>query len=229
MHTYIVDGADHLIGPVFFPSTPGFGEQLPSNAIQFATKLAKPLDGRVWALVEGQPQQIADYRGTVFSTETGAAVKHTALGELPPGLTTEPKPSEHHYWQNGQWVEDLNELYDNRVAEINGSCEQAITSGFTSSALGTLHHYTSKLDDQLNLTGAVLRGLDMPYACRDEQGVKEFRLHTAEQLRQVGDDFTLYKLQLLQHANKLKQQLDLALATGDVEAMALIRWETVQP
>lgn len=112
---------------------------------------------------------------------------------------------------------------------INRAAENAITNGFWSKALGTPHQYSSQLDDQLNLTGAILRGLDMPYACRDEQGVKEFRLHTADQLRQVGDDFTLYKLQLLQHANELKQQLDLALAANDAEAMELITWEAPQP
>lgn len=112
---------------------------------------------------------------------------------------------------------------------INQACEAAITAGFQSDALGAPHQYSSQLDDQLNLTGAILRGLDMPYACRDEQGVKAFRLHTAAQLRQVGDDFTLYKLQLLQHANELKQQLDLALAAGDADAMELIRWKAVQP
>ena len=117
----------------------------------------------------------------------------------------------------------------NRTAAINRACEAAITAGFTSEALGAPHIYSSQLDDQLNLTGAVLRGLDMPYACRDEQGVKEFRLHTADQLRQVGDDFTLYKLQLLQHANALKQQLDAALEAGDLAALESITWEAPQP
>lgn len=126
-------------------------------------------------------------------------------------------------------AELIEQRHKEKVAEVNQACESAITSGFWSDALGERHRYSSQLDDQLNLTGAILRGLDMPYACSDEQGVKAFRLHTAAQLRQVGDDFTLYKLQLLQHANELKQQLDHALATGDTEAMAQIRWEAVQP
>lgn len=121
------------------------------------------------------------------------------------------------------------ELHKSKAREFDTACESAITAGFQSSALGAPHQYSSQLDDQLNLTGAILRGLDMPYACRDEQGAKAFRLHTAAQLRQVGDDFTLYKLQLLQRANELKQQLDLALEAGDAEAMAQIRWEAVQP
>lgn len=125
--------------------------------------------------------------------------------------------------------EALRRTHATQTYQVDKTCEQAITAGFQSAALGAPHHYSSQLDDQLNLTGAILRGLDMPYACRDEQGVKAFRMHTSAQLRQVGDDFTLYKLQLLQHANELKQQLDLALEAGDAEAMALIRWEAVQP
>lgn len=123
----------------------------------------------------------------------------------------------------------IEKLHLSATTAINNACDAAITAGFQSAALGAPHQYSSQLDDQLNLTGAILRGLDMPYACRDEQGAKAFRLHTAEQLRQVGDDFTLYKLQLLQHANELKQQLDLALVADDPDAMALIRWEAVQP
>lgn len=125
-------------------------------------------------------------------------------------------------------IERCERSHASQTSTINLACEAAITAGFQSAALGDPHQYSSQLDDQLNLTGAILRGLDMPYACRYEQGVKAFRLHTAAQLRQVGDDFTLYKLQLLQHANELKQQLDLALAAGDADAMALIRWEAAQ-
>ncbi|KAE9651263.1 hypothetical protein EJD88_19455, partial [Pseudomonas sp. PB105] len=100
----------------------------------------------------------------------------------------------------------------------------AITAGFWSSALGMRHQYSSELNDQLNLTGAVLAGLDTLYACRDEAGVREFRPHTYAQIRQVGDDFTLIKQQLLQKAYALKQQLDDAFNAGDLEALEAVKW-----
>ena len=179
-------------------------------------------DGSAWELV-------ADHRGAVYDTSTGKAGQHAELGELPSGLTVEAPPSGPYRWDGQTWVADLARIHQTRTAGINTACEAAITASFSSEALGSLHTYSSQLDDQLNLTGAILRGLDMPYACRDELGRKEFRLHTAAQLRQVGDDFTLYKLQLLQHANELKQQLGQALANGDAEAMELITWEAPQP
>ncbi|WP_312244411.1 DUF4376 domain-containing protein [Stutzerimonas nitrititolerans] len=229
MYTYIIDNLQILTGPVELPVIPGIGVQLPSNAVDLPAPLPVPSDGSVWALVEGRPQQLEYYPGNYHDTTTGAAVQWDQLGPLPDNLTDVPSPSSYHRWKDGQWRLDPPAVHTFKVRAINQACEAAITAGFTSDALGAPHFYSSQLDDQLNLTGAVLRGLDMPYACRDAQGVKAFRLHTAEQLRQVGDDFTLYKLQLLQHANDLKQQLDAALEAGDLAALEAVTWEAPQP
>lgn len=181
----------------------------------FATWI--PADLRfAFSLDQGEHRLTNDEHQALLAIESaGGALIPDPISGKPMGI---PKaaPSE---------AELLEKRHKEKVGEINQACEAAITSGFWSPALGAPHQYSSQLDDQLNLTGAILRGLDMPYACRDEQGAKAFRLHTAEQLRQVGDDFTLYKLQLLQRANELKQQLDQALAAGDAQAMQAITWE----
>ncbi|MGY2226473.1 DUF4376 domain-containing protein [Pseudomonas gingeri] len=125
-------------------------------------------------------------------------------------------------------TEAIQRVYSATVAQINADCESSITAGFKSAALGAPHLYNSQLDDQLNLTGAILWGKDMLYACLDAQNTKAFRPHTAEQLRQVGNDFTLHKLQLLQLANDLKQQLNQAFQGGDLDAMQRITWTEPQ-
>lgn len=183
-------------------------------------------DGTRWQLIDAKQGL------TAYNTNTGEPLQIQRLGELPAGYTLEvPKPGQ--VWRDGDWVDDVPAvvaaLHQSQTAAINRGCETAITAGFTSAALGAPHTYSSQLDDQLNLTGAILRGLDMPYACRDEQGQKEFRLHTIEQLRHVGDDFSQAKLQLLQRANQLKQLLDAARAAADVDAMAAITWEADLP
>lgn len=127
-----------------------------------------------------------------------------------------------------QTLDEIIARHAAKVREINEACESAITSGFWSSALGTQHRYDSLLQDQLNLTGAVIAGEPSPYPYRDEQGVKIFHTHTAEQLRQVSNDFTLYKFGLLQLANELKEQLDRALDLGDLAALELVTW-SVKP
>lgn len=120
------------------------------------------------------------------------------------------------------------EIYREQTSAVNVACEASITGGFWSAALEVRYQYGSALDDQLNLTGLILAGADNVYPCRDEQGLKEFRQHTAAQLRQVSDDFTVFKLQLLQKAHNLKQQLDQALVAGDLVALKAITWEALQ-
>lgn len=125
-------------------------------------------------------------------------------------------------------TESIDHAYLRITAAINASCELAITAGFESTALGAVHKYSSELDDQINLTGAILQGVDTSYPCLDGQGIKAFRLHTTVQLRQVGDDFTVRKFEYLQRANALKQLLDQALAAGDRQALESVHWEATE-
>lgn len=157
------------------------------------------------------------YVEVIVNPAAGKLRSHDEYGL--PILIDPPQPSASEFAQS---------TYARQISAINSACESAITAGFPSSALGTLHHYASQFDDQLNLTGVILRGFDTLYACRDEQGLKEYRPHTFAQVRQVGDDFTLYKLQLLQKALQLKQLLDLALEQGDVDALEAVTWEPAQ-
>lgn len=81
-------------------------------------------------------------------------------------------------------------------ATILSACQRAIVSGFTSSALGSPHTYGSDMTDQQNLSANVMSSLmpDVgqewftPQLCADEQGVWDYRIHTAAQIQQVGKD-----------------------------------------
>lgn len=229
MFIYLTDNAGVLNGPVELPVIPGIGTQIPANAIELEAELNAPTLGHVWVLGDAQPEQIADHRGTVYRTDSGAALQYFELGDLPEGLTAKPKPSAAYLWWQGEWVRDLTSLHALQVAKINAACMTTITGGFWSSALGSPHQYSSEMDDQLNLTGSVLRDLEMLFACRDQQGAKAFRLHTAAQLRQVSDDFTDYKLLMLLEANRLKQLLDQALLASDQAAIEVVAWKEPQP
>jgi hypothetical protein len=114
----------------------------------------------------------------------------------------------------------LDEVRAGKTAEINAACAASIVGGFTSLALGTLHTYDSALEDQLNLIGAVGLDVDLPYRCADAAGVKEFRPHTAAQLKQVAADGAAIKLAALEKAATLKAQVQAAADAAAVEAVA---------
>lgn len=78
-------------------------------------------DGANWLLV-------ADHRGSVYSTATGAALPHTELGELPPGLTSQQRPSPDHSWSDTAWVLDAALQAANLVALQLSLCQQIDTA-----------------------------------------------------------------------------------------------------
>lgn len=181
-------------------------------------------DGLSWHLIDS-------YLGLVaYNTRTGEPLSIDRLGQLPPGYTLEP-PAPGQIWQDGQWVDDIpaavERRYLERVQEIDASCAQQITGGFSSSVLGDCYSYSTSLDDQINLSGAAALGVDLTYPCSDQTWIKAYRPHTAAQLRQVADDFTRMKLQLLQQAYSLKERLQQARDAKDLDALEEVMWEAV--
>ena len=73
-----------------------------------------------------------------------------------------------------------------KIMGLKDDCTNYIQAGFTSNALGTAHVYDSALpQDQINLVGAKMAGIDMAFTCADGAGYKSQKLHTAAQITQV--------------------------------------------
>lgn len=180
-------------------------------------------NGKCWQLVDS-------YQGlTVYNITTRAPMVIERVGSLPAGYTLEvPGPGQ--IWGDSHWIDDIPAVvelrYSAQLLMVNAACLQEITGGFWSTALGDRYFYDSELEDQLNLTGMILRGLGGVYACRDEFGVKTFLDHSSDQLRQIGDEFTEFKLQRLRKANDLKRALAAARSASDVGALNAVAWET---
>ena len=180
-------------------------------------------NGLRWQLVDS-------YQGlTAYNTTTREALVIERAGALPVGYTLEvPGPGQ--IWGNGHWIDDIPTVlelrYSAQLSAVNKACLQEITGGFWSAALGDRFFYETQIEDQLNLTGMILRGLGGGYVCRDESGAADFRDHSSDQLLQVGNEFTEFKLQRLRKANDLKQALIAALAASDLDAINAALWES---
>lgn len=124
---YLILASGALDGPITLVDVPGIGCQVPDNAIELRAELVAPGAGFTWALVDGEPVLLADHRGEVYSTETGEAQQHDALGDLPDGLTTEPRPSPDHSWNGKAWAFDTELQASNRQTLLIELC-QAIDS-----------------------------------------------------------------------------------------------------
>ncbi|UOG54760.1 hypothetical protein [Leptospira noguchii] len=108
------------------------------------------------------------------------------------------------YTESGGWIIDIDQKRDSLIRLVNSICESKITAGFVSSALGAPHFYNSDRDDQLNLVGLVSLNTSVLHKCTDEDGIKEERKHTFDQIKQVLGDGVARKTFLLQRCASLK-------------------------
>ena len=178
-------------------------------------------NGKVWQLV--------DYLGgiVVYRTDSGEPRTLEGFEPMPSGYTMK-RPEPNQIWKNGKWVDDieavLSALRDKKLQAIASDCAAYIAGGFNSNALGESYHYSSAIDDQINLNGQVLLGLDDVYPCYDVDQVMAFRPHTIKQMQKVSLDLVRFRQAAQQHAETLRQAVATALKDKDLKAMKAITW-----
>lgn len=121
----------------------------------------------------------------------------------------------------------LAQIKSNKVSALANSCASAITSGITSSALGSPYTYGSSMTDQANLSANVLSSVlpNLPAGwttmqmCADSTGLWAYRAHTAAQIQQVGVDAKSAILALLVKKATLEAQVNAATDAATVNAI----------
>lgn len=114
-----------------------------------------------------------------------------------------------------------------QIGIITQACAAAITSGFTSSALGSAHTYPSGLTDQANLAANVVSSLlpglpstwTTPQLCQDASGVWAYVAHTAAQIQQVGGDGKAAILGYLTKKASLQAEIEACTTVSVVQAV----------
>ncbi|MBU9380630.1 DUF4376 domain-containing protein [Burkholderia gladioli] len=114
-----------------------------------------------------------------------------------------------------------------QMAAITAACANAITAGFTSSALGAEHTYPASITDQQNLTASVLASIypglaanwTTPFWCADASGAWAYVEHTAAQIQQVGQDGKAAILAALTKKQQLTEQVAAATTLAAIQAV----------
>lgn len=231
MLTKTVYQTNHLglyVGPVIADESPLEPSVflMPGGCVEVAPPEAPENKIQHW---NGKRWQLLDYFNglIVYNTSTREPLTLSGVGPIPHGYTVlRPQPGQ--VWKDGRWVDDLDtvlaRLYPQKLEMINSSCASLIESGFTAQGL----RYDSTMEDQLNLTGLILSGLDAPYPCYDGESQKTYREHTADQLYAVGLQLLKHKQTALQRADQLKRELAKALTDKDLPKMQAIEWSVPQ-
>lgn len=176
----------------------------------------------------GAAWQLVDFFGgvVVYSTDTGEPRTLEGFEPVPAGYTMK-KPGPNQIWKNGEWVDDIDAvlaaLQAKKLQLIGADCAAYLAGGFNSSALGEVYRYSSAIDDQVNLNGQVLLGMDDAYPCYDAE-VLAFRPHTIAQLQKVSHDLVRFKQAGQVHAETLRQAVAKAVKDKNLKALKAISW-----
>ncbi|MDI7224669.1 hypothetical protein [Leptospira santarosai] len=172
----------------------------------------------------------------VYNKTTGSErTLHNWEDEIDPGTETDLEPLKDEdglllphqvYTENYGWIIDVVKKKDSLIKLVNSICEKKITAGFSSDALGAPYFYVSDRDDQLNLVDLVSLNASVLYKCTDKNGIKEYRNHTVDQIKQVLNDGVIRKTFLLQKCASLKAAIQAANAIKDLDKIDITSgWE----
>lgn len=146
-----------------------------------------------------------------FSPSTGACYDNTSKSYVIPGDAVEITAAQHLSLiaaQNSGRVLQLSsagvpeavdrvatlaEAQATQTATLRAACAAAITSGFSSSALGAAHAYPSAETDQRNLFSAAASTVASSLWCKDASGAWSFVTHTQAQAQAVLADFNVMR------------------------------------
>jgi len=129
------------------------------------------------------------------------------------------------------WMDSvsLEQLRADKAKAISAACRVHIERGFECAALGEVYLYPANPQDQANLvasvTDSLLAGGDpdwrTPFWCANPTGEQwEFRLHTVDQIQQVGREGKAAILAAMQKNEVLQRQIAVATA----EELETITW-----
>ena len=223
MNYYSIDKYNTLT-PVTLIKVPGMKLANQPNIFIYPQKL--PIKkGFGWKLVNGEPIQLIDKRGTLYSKVAGEAIDWQELGEIPDGYTP-IKPEAGQIWSGHGWQYStdyqLNAAYETKLADINNLYADK-SKYFYSNVTGKTYRYSTDNEAQLNLTGLVLAGVNSPYICYDGDQ-RLFIEHTAEQLKQLGLAITAYKAELIGTQAQLLTTLSNLKEANNIQAIEALAW-----
>lgn len=114
---------------------------------------------------------------------------------------------------------------ESKITALSAACRATIKEGFESKVLGQLHRYPSNETDQLNLASSLadslLPGLaadwSTPFWCANQTDDWAMRMHTAEQIQQLGREAKARIVSLMQRNALLAEQVQQASSKAEVD------------
>ena len=184
---------------------------------EYQEALQAMLEGKKITIRDGMLRFLSSGKKTVYNTQDGTELEIPENEDVPDGYTEVKRPSELYYWQNGEWILDIEQLKAKKIAEFADARWREETAGF----IYNEHEFHSDRESQDRFFQAYMASLNDPsfaVTWKTKDGWLEM---TASDFITLYNEFQTFLQGLYQKEKALQEQVEAATTIEELEA---VKW-----
>ncbi len=184
---------------------------------EYKDALKAMLEGRKVAIRNGELRLLSLQKKTIYNTQDGSELEIPENEDIPDGYTEIKCPGELYYWQDGEWVLDIEKYKTNKIAELADARWREETGGYFYNG----HEFHSDRESQDRFFQAYIASLNNPdfsTVWKTKNGWLEM---TASDFVTLYNEFQAFLQGLYMEEKKLHEQVKKAAKIEELEA---VKW-----
>jgi len=184
---------------------------------EYQNALEAMLEGKKIAIRNGMLRFLSSEKKTVYNTQDGSKLEIPENEDIPNGYTEIEYPGELYYWQNGEWVLDIEKYKAKKIVELADARWREEVGGYMYKG----HEFHSDRESQDRFFQAYMASLsdsNFTVTWKTKNGWLEM---TASDFITLYNEFYVFLQNLYQKEKNLQEQIEAATTIEELEA---IQW-----
>ena len=186
---------------------------------EYQEALQAMLEGKKITIRDGMLRFLSSEKKTVYNTQDGTELEIPENEDVPDGYTEVKRPSELYYWQDGEWILDIEQLKAKKIAELADARWREEVEGYMYNG----HEFHSDRESQDRFFQAYMASLSDPNFTATWKTKDGWLEMNAEDFVELYNNFWEFLQGLYQKEKALQEQVEAATTIEELEA---IKWQS---
>jgi len=184
---------------------------------EYQEALQAMLEGKKIAIRDGMLRFLSSKKKTVYNTQDGSELEIPENEDVPDEYTEIEYPGELYYWQNGEWMLDIEKYKAKKIAELADARWLEETAGYIYNS----HEFHSDRESQNRVFQAYMASLSDPNFTATWKTKTGWLEMTASDFITLYNEFQTFLQGLYQKEKALQEQVEAATTIEELEA---VKW-----
>lgn len=186
---------------------------------EYQEALQAMLEGKKITIRDGMLRFLSSEKKTVYNTQDGTELEIPENEDVPDGYTEVKRPSELYYWQDGEWILDIEQLKAKKIAELADARWREEVEGYMYNG----HEFHSDRESQDRFFQAYMASLSDPNFTATWKTKDGWLEMNAEDFVELYNNFWEFLQGLYQKEKALQEQVE---AVTTIEELEAIKWQS---